>query len=233
MAGLGDPDAKCATRPPRRLEDRADALPWLRRAARAADEDTGRRAAELLAPHEKRRQEAVAKAIDACVRDGRIDVLTEWHQYWKPRPEEDLWEVGPRATKAGLDLYVKSCSKDGWEVLEKGLDLLTKIETATHDGPYPERFAPIKRSWLIRTDRLDGRAHVGEDTRFASGAGPARLPQMGGGRFLVLGPVEAGQIGEAFVAADGGIRNQGMRAVVGPHGASSCAAATSSRQYRF
>ena len=98
---LSDPDQKVREASAVALKNRVDALPWLRRAARASDKDTARRAADLLALHEKQRQEAVAGAIDACVRDGRIDVLTEWHQFWKPKAGEDLWAVGPRATKAG------------------------------------------------------------------------------------------------------------------------------------
>jgi hypothetical protein len=211
VADLGDPDAKVRDASAVALKGRADSLPWLRRAARATDQDTGRRADELLAPHEKRCQEAVAKAIDACVRDGRIDVLIEWHQYWKPTTEDDLWEAGPLASKAGLDLYVKSCPKEAWEGLEKKLVSLSKIKTATHDGPYPERFGSPTRVWQIRTDRLEGGAHLGEFFRFASVAGPARLPSLtNGGRYLILGSVEAGEIGEAFVAADGGISNRGM-----------------------
>jgi hypothetical protein len=209
VAELGDPDAKVRDASAVALKDRADALPWLRRATRATDQDTGRRASELLAPHEKRRQEAVPKAIDTCIRDGRIDVLTEWHQYWKPKAEKDLWEVGPLATKAGLDLYVKSCPKDAWRQFEERLALMPKIKTITHDGPCPERFLPARCAWQIRTDRLDGQAHTSEIIRFASVGGPALLARTTGGRFLVLGPVKAEGIGEAFVAADGGISSPG------------------------
>lgn len=207
VAGLGDADTKVRDASAAALKDRADALPWLRRAARADDKDTARRAAELLTAHEKRRQESVAGAIDACVRDGRVDVLTEWHQYWKPKAEADLWAVGPRATKAGLDLYAKSCPEDAWELFKKEMDRLANVKTVTHDGPYPESFPPHKVAWQIRTDRLDGTAHGSTVIRFASVAGPAKLWMTEGGRYLTLGPVEAavGSIGGTFVAADGGI----------------------------
>jgi hypothetical protein len=213
VAGLGNSNPTVREASAAALKGRADAAPWLRRAARAADKDTARRAAALLAPLEEARQRAAAGAIDACVRDGRIDLLTEWHQYWKPTAEEDLWAVGPRAAKAGLDLYAKTCSKESWEKLETRLDLWAQLKTATHDGPYPERFAPLKSGWLIRTDRLDGEAHGAVMVRFASVAGPVRQIWAENSRCLILGPVETGTIGCSFVACDGGVstRNGGVR----------------------
>ena len=211
VAKLGDPSEKVRDESAAALKDRPDALPWLRRAARSKAPITAQRAANLLAPHEKNRHKAVAKVIDACIRDGRIDVLTEWHQYWKPQAAEDLWAVGPRATKAGFDLYAKSCPKNVVEEFEKAFAWSAKFKSDTHDGPCPERFPPSKVAWLIRTDRLDKRALAPEVIRFASVAGPARLSLPRGGRYLVLGPVEAGEIGSAFVAADGGISHKDMR----------------------
>jgi hypothetical protein len=212
VAGLSDPATKVRNEAAAALKNRVDALPWLRKAARAADKDTARRAADLLAPDEKQRQEVVAKAIDVCVRDGRIDLLTEWHQYWKPAKEEDLWPVGQRAAKAGMDLLAKSCSKEGWGRVEKRLALQASLKTSSHNGPYPDRFESFKGAWLIRTDRLDGRAHESEIINFASVGGPAKLSRADG-RYLVLGPVE-GSIDYAFVACDGGIgdRNGVLRA---------------------
>jgi hypothetical protein len=82
------------------------------------------------------------------------------------------------------------------------------VKTKAHDGPYPERFEVFKGAWLVRTDRLDGRAHASEHIGFASVAGPARLSMPGGGRYLILGPVEATTIGCAFVACDSGISSK-------------------------
>lgn len=212
VAKLGDPSGKVRDEAAAALKNRVDALPWLRRAARSTDKDTAKRAADLLTPHEKKRQEAVARAIDACVRDGRIDLLTEWHQYWQPEKEDDLWPVGPRAAKAGLDLYAKSCPREAWERFEKRLALQASLKTSSHNGPCPERFEAVKCVWLIRTDRLNRLARAPDHIRFASVGGPAELPP-GDGRYLVLGPVE-GSLDYAFVACDGGIgdRNGVLRA---------------------
>src|SRR5262245_2379919 len=134
---LSDPDQKVRNESAVALKDRADALPWLRRAARSTDKDTAKRAANLLAPHEKKRQEVVAKAIDTCIRDGRIDLLTEWHQYWQPRAEEELWPIGLRAAKPGIDLLAKSCSKANWELFEQKLVWQASLPSTSHNGPCP------------------------------------------------------------------------------------------------
>ena len=124
VAGLGDPDVKVPGRVPLRALAQPRGTPCRGCVARpiAADRDTAKRAAELLAPHDKKRQETVAKAIDACVREGHIDLLTEWHQYWRPRQQEDLWPVGlarrqGRAGPALPDVPQGQCgitSSRGW-----------------------------------------------------------------------------------------------------------------------
>ncbi|MBP3956176.1 PDZ domain-containing protein [Gemmata sp. G18] len=205
---LGDPSAKVRDESFAALRDRADARPWLRRAARSADQDIARRAAALLVPHEKARQEAVVPAIDACVREGRIDLLTEWHQFWKPRAEADLWTVGPRAAKAGMDLFAKSCPKGSWERFEKMLALHSRVVARSHDGPYPEQFRSKGDStWSIRTDRMVQVPFPPECIRFASIGGPAHLGMRPSRaeQFLVLGPVQARRIDTAFVACDGDV----------------------------
>jgi hypothetical protein len=175
-------------------------------AARSKDKDTAKRATALLTPYEKQRQEVVPKAIDACVREGRIDMLTEWHQYWKPPAEEDLWPVGPRAAKAGLELFAKSCPKAAWERFEQSLAWQAKLNTSVHNDPCPERFEAFDGTWLIRTDRMDQLARKPERIRFASVAGPIQLSELRhGGHYLVLGPIQSPTIAGAFVACDGGI----------------------------
>ena len=207
VAKLSDPSEKVRNEAAAALKGRTDALPWLRRAARSTDKATAQLAAELLTPVEKKRQEIVPKAIDACIRDGCIDLLTEWHQYWQPDEEAKLWPVGPRATKAGLDLYAKSCPKAAWEQFEKELAWTSSVKTSVHNGPCPERFEAFKGAWLIRTDRLDGGAQGSERISFASVAGPVQLSRSGG-RYLVLGPVEAkATIGATFIACDGGVNS--------------------------
>ncbi|QJW97339.1 PDZ domain-containing protein [Frigoriglobus tundricola] len=206
VAGLSDASEKVRDASAAALLHRADALPWLRRAARATDKDTAQRATALLAPLEPRRQEFVTQAIDACVRDGSIDLLTEWHQYWKPKVEEDLWPVGARAAKAGLDLFAKSCPKAAWKQFEHRLVWQTQVSTRVHDGPCPERFEVVKSAWAIRTDRMDRLILEPMSVRFVSVAGPVRLTELGDGApYLVLGPIEAKTIRTAFVACDGGI----------------------------
>lgn len=213
VAGLSDPDEKVRNEASAALKGRTDALPWLRRAARSKAPITSARANRLLAPQEEKRQQAVAKAIDACVREGRIDLLTEWHQYWKPEEEKDLWAVGPRAAKAGLDLFAKSCPKDAWKRFEERLAWQTKLNTKVHDDTCPDLFEVFKGTWLIRTDRMDRLPYGPEVIQFASVGGPVRLSSLElGAQYLVLGPVEARHIRTAFVACDGGIGNR-VRAI--------------------
>jgi hypothetical protein len=204
VAGLSDPDEKVRDASVTALKDRADALPWLRRATRSADQDTARRAAALLAPYEPQRQGGVAKAIDACIRDGCLDLLTELHQYWKPRAEEDLWPVGPRAAKAGQDLLAKSVPKEAWAEFEKTLTRFgnEQIPRLVHNDPWPKRFQDRRGLWLIRTDRIPSPpAHI----KFASVTGRTWLGSRLGGDYLVIGSIRASELHCAFVACDGDV----------------------------
>jgi hypothetical protein len=204
VAGLGDPSEAVRDAAAAALKGRADALPWLRRASRSPAPITVARAAKLLAPHEQARQAAAAAAIDACIRDGRIDLLTEWHQYWKPAAEDDLWPVGRRAARAGFDLFNAACPPEARAAFEQKLandDGPVKYPGFLN-GPCPDRFAA--GTWTIRTDRLD---RPPNDILFASVGGPARIPQRGG-QYLVLGPVRTRTIDTAFVACDGDVWNE-------------------------
>src|SRR5437773_4931522 len=84
VAGLSDPSAKARDEAAAALRGRADALPWLRRAARSADADTARRAAALLITPGAKRQAAAARSIDACIKSGQVDLFMEWHHFWQP-----------------------------------------------------------------------------------------------------------------------------------------------------
>ncbi len=206
VAKLSDPSQKVRDEAAAVLKGRVDALPWLRRAARSADKDTAKRAADLLAPYGKKRQEVVVKAIDAGLRDGCIDLLTEWHQYWRPREEAELWAVGPRAAKPGMDLLAKSCRPAAWKrfqdlvAADEGID---PRDHRFHNGPCPPRFEVIDGFWSIRTDRLLGPPNR---IRFAS-AERASLGSHTGGHFLVLGPVGASSLDYVFLACDGPVRH--------------------------
>jgi hypothetical protein len=205
VAKLSDPDENVRDEASAALKDRADALPWLRREARSKVPITSARASLLLDPHQKKRQEVVAKAIDSCIREGHIDLLMEWHHYWKPRAEADLWPVGPRAAKAGVDLFAKSCSKQAWAEFEKWLITWPQtVESHFHDGPCA-KLENVKGTWSIRTDQLPPTSNY---IRFASVSGSARLHSEIGGQFLILGSVRAGRLDTAFVACDGDVWNR-------------------------
>ena len=209
VAKLSDPDEKVRDEASAALKDRADALPWLRRAARSKVPITAARADKLLAPHEAKRQEVVAKAIDACIRDGRIDLFMEWHHYWKPKATDDLWPVGPRAAEAGLEVYAKARSPDETKYLKQQLDA-TVGKRRVHDGPW----VPQKTSgtWNIRTDRCDSCPNY---VTFASVAAPIRLEITYFGRYFVLGSVRVINLETAFLACDGDVWNQWNDAPVG------------------
>ncbi|MCI0700718.1 MAG: PDZ domain-containing protein [Planctomycetia bacterium] len=197
VAGLSDPSEKVRNESATALRDRIDALPWLRRAIRSADKDTAKRAAELLSPQEKKRQDVAAKVIDICIREGRIDLFMEWHHYWQPENKDDLWAVGPRATKAGLDLFAKSCPPEAVKRLEQFITPPRK-NSHFHDGPE----AKLKGSgnWYIRTDRIVRGAPF---IAFASIAGPTQPGGTSGGRYFVLGSVQAHTLNDGFIACDG------------------------------
>ncbi|MCI0705090.1 MAG: PDZ domain-containing protein [Planctomycetia bacterium] len=213
VAGLSAPSEKVRNEAATALKNRPDALPWLRRATRSADKDTARRAADLLAPSEKKRQDAVAKVIDACIRDGHVDLFMEWHHYWQPKSKEDLWPVGPRAAKAGLDLFAKSCPAVDVKRLEHMLARPGFKTTIFHDGPEVQRpNAKGRATWNIRTDRWDRWPAA---VQFASIAGPTELPSWAdGGPYFILGSVNAFRIHYMFLACDGevwkGITGKGV-----------------------
>lgn len=221
VAGLSNPSKKVRNESATALRNRADALPWLRRAARSTDKDTAKRAADLLAPSEKSRQDDVAKVIDACIRDGYIDLLTEWHQYWKPREEAELWAVGPRAAKAGMELFAKSVPLAEREEYEKWLAWAAGLGPRYHNfhnGPCPDRFVGGQGVWFIRTDRLGTGPN---DLLFASVGGPA-WPRGGlarGANLLALGPIRTlSRIDTAFLACDGEVWSEAPKFAGRPGG---------------
>ncbi len=167
VAGLSDPSTRVRDEAAAALKGRADALPWLRRAANSADEDTAKRATDLLAPFDTKRQEVVAKVIDACIRDGRIDLFMEWHHYWRPENKDDLWPVGPRAAKAGTNLYALSCLPEATKCFEESLKP-AQSTNGIYDGPRAEMKRPPRGNGYLRTDRWD-RELIG--FQFASIAG--------------------------------------------------------------
>ncbi|MCI0702764.1 MAG: PDZ domain-containing protein [Planctomycetia bacterium] len=204
VAGLSDPSEKVRNESATALRDRVDALPWLRRATRSTDKDTAKRAADLLIPHEKKRQEAVAKVIDACIRDGHVDLFMEWHHYWQPASKDDLWPVGPRAAKAGRDLFAKSCSPEATKRLEHYLTEFGKRKFHFHDGPEERPKGLGSPVWNIRTDRFE---RWPADVQFASVAGPTHLGGRQGGHYFVLGSANARQIHGTFLVCDGDVWN--------------------------
>lgn len=215
VAGLSDPDPTVRKDSADGLKGRADALPWLRRANRSNNEDMARRADALITPHRATRQTAVPKALEVCVRDGRIDLFTEWHQWWEPRLEEELWNTGLSIAKAGLDLYVKSCPAADWAQVDKRRTRLAAQPSAAHNGPCPTEFARQRGdvAWTIRTDRLDRAAPVNDPIQFASVGGPVALSNFRyGGTLLALGSFRASDIDYAFIACDGSVWDQDVRA---------------------
>jgi hypothetical protein len=159
----------------------------------------------LLKPHEAKRQEAVAKAIDACIRDGRIDLFIEWHHYWRPENKDDLWPVGPRAAKAGLELYAKRLPPKQPNELEDRIALhATFGEHRFHDSGDFDLSLARGGVWHVRADRVfAGLSGI----TFASVLGPVQHVFLSGGRYLALGPVEAASVRSSFVACDGDIGN--------------------------
>jgi hypothetical protein len=249
VAGLSDPSPKARDEAAAALRGRADAPPWLRRAARSpgADADTNRRAMALLTPHGQKRQAAVAKAIDACIRDRRVDLFMEWHHIWRPESKDDLWPVGLRMARAVREESARWCPPDQVNRFKLLVAIATETELEpglkprSYDGPLAQlpREGPFKTSWSIRTDRWWEPPRSGH-VAFASIAGPAWL-ELGPewiGRYFVLGPVQAyGQMAGTFVVCDGEVYNGWYRGGalrggvtprgVRPAGRSSCAAATS------
>ncbi len=206
VAGLSDPSAKVRNESAAALKGRADALPWLRRAARVTDKDTARRAADLLAPHEKKRQEASRRVLDACIREGQIDLFMEWYHFWQPEKQDELWEVGPKVTKAGLDLHAKRYPPDQADLPSQQIAALAASDKHRfYDSPdgFDQRNAD-RGVWHVRADRVTA---DGSCITFASVAGPIRHSLANMGRFLALGPVQAGQIRYSFLGCEGDIGN--------------------------
>lgn len=206
VAGLSDPSEKVRSESAAALRNRVDALPWLRRAARSGDKDTARRASDLLAPHEPKRQEAVAKVIDACIRDGRIDLFMEWHHYWQPENKHDLWSVGPRAANAGLIEYAKARSPAETKRLEESLSPVYKKDLF-FDGSDAALTAKGTGNWHIRADRWSRWVTF---ATFASVAGPTHMGvgvEARRGKYFFLGSLQTIAIQYAFIACDGEIEN--------------------------
>src|SRR5262249_51926770 len=155
------------------------------------------RAEKLLAGHARKRQEVAKQAIEACIRDGRVDLFVEWHHSWQPENKDDLWPVGPRMARAGQDEYPNWCPPNEVKLFERMLDPAKagfKVKPASYDGP--EAQVP-RRGWAntiasFRTDRWWYPPSV-EYVTFASVTGHAwlRLGRSQPSRLFALGSVQA------------------------------------------
>jgi PDZ domain-containing protein len=214
VSGLSDPSEKVRNEAAAALRGRADAQPWLRRAARSADADTAKRAASLLAPHEPKRQAAAAKAIDACIKSGRVDLFMEWHHYWQPENKDDLWPVGPRMVRVA-QVVQEECAKWFPPAQSKRLEETLNFESVPEPGWKPRYYdGPLDQmsqelvsqvGWSIRTDRW-WKFPQSKFVSFASIAGPAWFGGFHGApsRAFVLAPVQASRPQRCpFVVCDG------------------------------
>jgi hypothetical protein len=213
VAGLNDPSRKVRDETTAALTNRPDAAPWLRRAVRSSDRDTAARAAKLLTGYAKNRQEIVKQALDACIRDGRPDLFVEWHHFWQSEETEDLWPVGPRMGKAGVDEYAQHFPQWKPTAIEKMIEeysAIPRVNFCTLDGPFA-KFPEVVEArtdggqgpWRFRTDqlRLGGRPFV----TFASVAGPIRMWESPGGYYFALGGIEAHVLRCSLFVCDGGL----------------------------
>ncbi len=208
VAGLSDPSEKVRDQSTTALQNRADALPWLRRAARSVDQDITRRATNLIVGQDKPRRERAPKAIDACIRDGHADLFIEWHHCWQPSEKDNLWPVGPRMGKVALEAFAKRWPDERNHLEDAIASMYYRGQTYRyHDGPMPDRLeSPL---WHIRTDRLQ--VGASDIIAFASVAGPAEVPWLRSGYYFTLGPVGTREaLHSVTVCADGlfGIASQ-------------------------
>lgn len=204
VARLSDPADNVRDQAALALRNRPDARPWLRRAARSADKDTARRAVQLLGAPDRERQNAATQSVKDCIRDRRADLFIEWHHFWQPAEQEDLWPVGSQMAKAGMEAYEKAIVRGETNYLTWGISstITDNLKARYHDGPIiSDRISLVGGGyWSIRTDQLtDCRRFI----IFASVAGHIRGSDLKGGYFFALGPVDTGGLGCAVVVCDG------------------------------
>ncbi|HEY2910564.1 MAG TPA: PDZ domain-containing protein [Gemmataceae bacterium] len=196
VARLSSPSATVRDDAAADLRGRVDALPWLRRAARSADADTARRAAALLIAPGAKRQATAARAIDACIKSGQVDLFMEWHHFWQPENKDDLWSVGPRMVQRAREHWATWCPPER----EKGLariklvldtDMPPDRNLRSYDGPWAGlSWKGRSATWNIRTDTWLSMTSF-HYLNFASVAGPTHIRGPAGpGRFFVLGPIQ-------------------------------------------
>lgn len=186
----------------RELRGRADAPPWLRRAARNGDKDTIRRALALLEPHDRKRVAGARAALDVCLRDGAVDSFIEWYHLWQPEKKDELWEVGPRFGRAAVDLFGKHFKHGGTNPLEDAMiDLFAPSQRHTfYDGTIPDELAG---SVLIARGDSIRAAHAGSAFAFACLTGSARHEISMRGYSFTLGDCDAQLASGAVVLSCG------------------------------
>lgn len=204
VAKLSDPEEKVRDEASAALKGRTDALPWLRRASRSRVPITAARADKLLAPHETKRQEAVPKAIDACIRDGCADLFVEWHQFWKPKDKDDLWPVGPRMGKAALRATdsIKLPGEENWLEHWIAVNASENRPARYHDGPLTSDRPIPDGAWHVRTDQL---CDPQRPFTFASVNGPISDLWLRDAYFYSLGPVYTARVESVCALCDGPI----------------------------
>ena len=211
---LGDSSPQVRMQSLRMLQDRTDALPWLRRATHSKDKNSASLAFELLEPRERKHQLDAGGVIDLMIRENRIDLVVEWHQYWRPEKPDDLWSVGPRTTKAGLELHAKHLPPNQNDPIGA---MIGKVNSSGKPRFYdfangfdPRRTEP--GVWHVRgTDFFD--ASNGNVVAFANVAGLIKSGYSLGVQHFVLGSMEALGYNCSFLFCEGdigsGIQNEG------------------------
>lgn len=202
VRALGSPEKSERDAAERELRGRADAPPWLRRAARTGDKDTVRRALALLEPHDRKRVAGARAALDVCLRDGAIDSFIEWYHLWQPEKKDELWEVGPRFGRAAVDLFGKHFKRDGTNPLEDAmLNLFKPAQNHTfHDGPLPD---DLSGSIVMARGDSIRPVHGAKAFAFACLSGCARYEISMLGYTLALGDCEGLFVQTAVVLSCG------------------------------
>jgi len=215
VAGLSDESQKVRDQSIAALRERPDAGPWVRRAALSPDRDTAQRAVDLLVVYAKKRQAAVPRAIDACIRAGQADLFIEWYHFWQPESKDELWSVGLRAGKAGLEEYAKLYPGVTPNPLEEGLAELYAFPPErwrAFDGPSTK--LEDEGPWRIRTNWLSTRNNK---IAFASVAGSITVSGVQSGYFFTLGGLSAKSLTYTVVVCEGGlVGREHLEVVSGP-----------------
>jgi hypothetical protein len=239
ISQLGDPSFAVREAAAKRLMEREDAAPALRKALKSADPEVVRRAREILDAFVRREKERAFARLADLAKHGAVDQAVEkFVRRDKWDDETACWQVmaelAGKLTDLEREAYGKASLRESREAPMRDF----RRYTAAHGGESREfriiaarRPAPdqVGGTCVVRAEEIPQGNSIGASLIVS--AGKVKLGHVGGSVIFAGGPVEISGASNSLVVCDGDVTVQdlGKNCLIIARGTIWCRSATESR----